>query len=44
VTFAVPAAGVVAIALGAVVLTVVASLRPARRAAAVSILDAIAAD
>jgi putative ABC transport system permease protein len=44
VTFAVPPAGLVAIALGAVGLTVAASLRPARRAAAVSILDAIAAD
>ena len=44
VTFALPAGGIVLIATGAVAFAAVAAVRPAQRAARVSILDAIAAD
>lgn len=44
VTFALPAGSVVMIGVAAVVFGLVASLRPAQRAAGVSILDAIAAE
>jgi putative ABC transport system permease protein len=43
VTFALPARQVAAVVLGGIVLTTLAAVRPARRAASASILDAISA-